>query len=61
MTCDKQRLETLKQGLAPVGEKGFVAIAAQDLRWLIQLAESPLQTQPPFAILDQPEEEEEDE
>jgi hypothetical protein len=58
MTTDRQRLETLKQGLAPAGEKGFVAINAQDLRWLIQLAESQPQ---PFVILDQTEEEEEDE
>ena len=36
---DKQRLETLKRGLVTAGENGFVAIAAKDLRWLIEQVE----------------------
>jgi hypothetical protein len=53
MTFDKQRLEALKQGLAPAGDNGFVSIAAKDLRWLIELVESSQESHTPFAVLDQ--------
>jgi hypothetical protein len=58
MALDKQRLEALKRGLAPAGDNSFVAIAAKDLRWLIELVESAQEPQAPFAVLDQLEGEE---
>ncbi len=67
MTSDQQRLEALKRGLGPSESNRFVAIAAQDLRWLLQLAESPQRDEPftenpqqdePFVVLDQAEGEE---
>lgn len=57
MTSDQQRLEALKRGLGPSESNRFVAIAAQDLRWLLQLAERP-QRDEPFVVLDQVEGEE---
>ena len=57
MTSDQQRLEALKRGLGPSESNRFVAIAAQDLRWLLQLAERPQQDEP-FVVLDQVEGEE---
>ena len=58
MASDRQRLDALKQGVAPAGDNGFVAIAVKDLQWLLERVEATEELQAPSVIRDQIEGEE---